>query len=165
MIVPPRARQHYGNRSHSEEPISLPVPRRKSKVRHPGYPHDANIRVKLSACDETNVIDYQTTHVACAIVSQNRWDGYISPDKEGTRRVESLSADESLKAPEHHFHVPKVNFEHCLRPCSLPNVKQSKITQLYLPSQTSRFLTMTCLLAGRANQKDSVSLKIYCRGS
>jgi hypothetical protein len=117
MTITPRAREQYGNPSHPGGRIVFPVAPRKIKFRHPGYPDDANILLQFSPCDETNGIHYQTAHVACAIVADNRWDGYFSIDKEGTHRIEPLNPDASLEEDEYYFHVPEGRYENCLRSC------------------------------------------------
>ena len=106
MTTTPRARQQYAKPTHPGGPISLPLPPRKVKFRHPGYPDNANILLQFSAYDEINGVHYRTAHVACAIVAHNRWDGYFSTDREGSLRIEPLSQDDTLEEDDYYFHVP-----------------------------------------------------------
>lgn len=97
----------YGDPSYRDDPISLPSPLRKINFRHPKYPHPTNILLRFSACDKNNGIHYQTAHDACAIIANNRWDGYLSTDAEGAGRIEPLSPNESLDKDDYYFHVPE----------------------------------------------------------
>lgn len=78
---------------------------RKIQFCHPGYKTDSNVLLQLSAYDGQG-IHYQTAHTACAIVANNRWDGYLSVDIQGQHRVEPESPDDCLQGQIYYFHVP-----------------------------------------------------------
>lgn len=95
-------RQPYSNPSHHGNPTSSI---RKIKFLHPGYEDATNILLHLDAYD-ANGVHYHTAHTACAIIADNRWDGYFSTDIEGTQRVEPSSPDQSLNNDAYYFQVP-----------------------------------------------------------
>lgn len=114
MATPdPRARAPYGDPSHPKDPLSLSSPLREIRFRHPNYPDENNILLQFSACDVNNGVHFQTAHGACAILANNRWDGYLSTDIEGTERFEPANPDESLQSDDYYFHLPEGRIRDC----------------------------------------------------
>ena len=63
----------------------------------------------LPALDRPNSVHYGLALDSCAIVADNRWDGYFTLDREGVQRVPTGDMDLSLDADEYYFHVPGGN--------------------------------------------------------
>lgn len=97
-------RQPYNDPAHPGNPLVSSV--RKIKFLHPGYNSASNILLQFDAYDANSGVHYHTAHTACAIVANNRWNGYFSIDIEGRQRVEPLSPDESLTNDAYYFQVP-----------------------------------------------------------
>ncbi len=98
-------RPPYKTPSHNDGGQNLPTHgQHKVNLRHPGYEGN-NILITLPALDHPEGgIHHETARVACAIVADNRWDGYLS---ETERREEiSMPPDGVLRKPEYYFHVP-----------------------------------------------------------
>lgn len=58
--------------------------------RHPAYPDGSNVLLTLHAWDRVGGgIHYGLAHTACAIVANNRFDGYLSLARDGSSRIES----------------------------------------------------------------------------
>lgn len=91
---------------------------------HPGYSDNHNILLTLPAFDSGG-IHHETARIACAILANSRWDGYLSLSREGKRLLEG--PDEVLVLPRYYFIVegeekyPIVpTFDHFICPSSLP---------------------------------------------
>ncbi|RDW63353.1 hypothetical protein BP6252_10898 [Coleophoma cylindrospora] len=72
---------------------------------HPAYEEPTNTLLRLYAPDlpGRRGLDYQYALVACGIVAGNRWDGWLTLDKDSEERVEP---DSILQAANYYFHLP-----------------------------------------------------------
>lgn len=100
-----QTREPYPDPAYPGNPATAPT--RKIKFLHPGYKDEANILLQFDAYDAESGIHYHTAHTACAIVANNRWDGYFSTDIDGRQRVEPSSMDDSLQDDAYYFQVPE----------------------------------------------------------
>ncbi|KAK3638524.1 hypothetical protein LTR56_012996 [Elasticomyces elasticus] len=75
-------------------------------VHHPGYTGTSNVLIVLLAADGPNGgLDLEITLTICAILADNRFDGYIS--RNDAVDASPVRSDEGLLAPgEYFFHVP-----------------------------------------------------------
>ena len=89
---------------HDQQDVCLDQ-RKRVQVRHPGYPDATNIILTLPAQDyATGGLHYETVLTACGILTGNRWDGYLSKDREGPAVPEVRS---QLIAPgDYYFYLP-----------------------------------------------------------
>lgn len=103
--------------THRPEPIppeylflEHPGPQERYKVhfRHPGYPDRHNILLGLWAWDhEDGGIHYGLAHNACAIIANNRFDGYFSLSSNANAARITVAWDDVLPAnTDYYFHVP-----------------------------------------------------------
>lgn len=99
-----QTRELFPDPSHPRSPFVTSG--RKIKILHPGYKDETNILFQFDAYDANGGAHYETIHTACAIVAQNRWDGYFSTDVEGRQRIERSNPDESLLNDKLYFQVP-----------------------------------------------------------
>jgi hypothetical protein len=69
------------------------------RFRHPAYPDSSNVLLSLHAWDGA--------HTACAIIANNRFDGYLSIARDGSSSIET-EWDACLPTDSHgyYFHVP-----------------------------------------------------------
>ncbi|KAI1497540.1 hypothetical protein F5X99DRAFT_432968 [Biscogniauxia marginata] len=89
-------------------------------LRHPGYPDQSNIMLVFPALDPLPAsaasstsattacfgFHHETARIACAIVANCRWDGFLSEEKGGQAKPVSLGPDDILPARNYSFHVP-----------------------------------------------------------
>ncbi|KAK8145617.1 hypothetical protein G3M48_004206 [Beauveria asiatica] len=86
-------------------------------LRHPGYPDQHNILLVFPALDlhkqdsdNDGRIDFglhhETARVACAIVANCRWDGFLSEDKASGARPVMIGPDDLLLGRSYYFHIP-----------------------------------------------------------
>ncbi|KAI5921042.1 hypothetical protein F4810DRAFT_679862 [Camillea tinctor] len=89
-------------------------------LRHPGYPDQSNIMLVFPALDPLPILaassvdattvhfgfHHETARIACAIVANCRWDGFLSEEKQGQAKPVSLGPDDILPARNYYFHVP-----------------------------------------------------------
>ncbi len=76
-------------------------------LRHPGYGDNKDILLKLPALDAGGGIHHETARIACCIVANNRWDGFLTENKAGTQRVDAtLGPDDNLLKKDYYFHIP-----------------------------------------------------------
>ncbi|ATY63992.1 hypothetical protein A9K55_004918 [Cordyceps militaris] len=89
-------------------------------LRHPRYPDDSNILLVLPALDpiprpgrvftEDDPLSFglhhDTARVACAIIANCRWDGYLSESKEDGAPLVTTDPDHILPGSTYYFHVP-----------------------------------------------------------
>jgi hypothetical protein len=84
------------------------------QFRHPGYPDtgDTNIMLILPALDSSSNegsgrfgLHHETARLACAIVANCAWDGFLSTEKRRGASPISAAPDELLKAARYYFHV------------------------------------------------------------
>lgn len=105
-------RQPYNDPAYPGNPSTTAV--RKIKIRHPGYNDPTNILLQFNAYDEDCGIHYQTAYAVCAIITDNKWDGYFSADVEGLQRVKPSTPDALLADDTYYFHVPGGYTQTCL---------------------------------------------------
>lgn len=77
------------------------------KVRHPSYHDICNTLLKFWSFDSRDV-HHETVRVACAIVANNAWGGYLSTDRDGNDPVME-SPDSILRSKSYYFHVAQPN--------------------------------------------------------
>lgn len=86
---------------------------------HPGYPDtsDANIMLLLPALDTAYIdgqdmvrfgVHHETARIACAIIANCAWDGFLSVDKHRGASPIVVDSDGLLTATRYYFHVPAV---------------------------------------------------------
>jgi hypothetical protein len=90
--------------------LESPSPPRSYRIcfRHPAYPDSSNVLLSLHAWDQAaGGIHYGLAHTACAIIANNRFDGYLSTARDGSSRIET-EWDTCLPSHSHgyYFHVP-----------------------------------------------------------
>ncbi|OAA34635.1 hypothetical protein NOR_08393 [Metarhizium rileyi] len=69
---------------------------------HPGYPDNHNILIILPALDSCG-IHHETARIACAILANSRWDGFLSLTKD-CRKLEE-PPDAVLRSRRYYFHI------------------------------------------------------------
>lgn len=75
-------------------------------IRHPGYAPDFDLLLRLYSLDHlSGGIHYGVVHDACAIIADNRHDGYLSTDRAGMERIYG-QFDDILKTGDYWYHVP-----------------------------------------------------------
>lgn len=79
------------------------------QFRHPGYQGvGKDLLFSLPGLDTANEVTglhYGTAHMACAIIANNAFDGYLTATRDGPRL--DFHYDDLLTAPEYWFHVPR----------------------------------------------------------
>ncbi|KAM3512716.1 hypothetical protein MY11210_003669 [Beauveria gryllotalpidicola] len=107
----------------SSEGVTSDLQRTPVTLRHPGYPDQHNILLILPAfdlhkkkdsdndgSDNDGRIDFglhhETARVACAIVANCRWDGFLSEDKASGARPVMIGPDDLLLGRSYYFHIP-----------------------------------------------------------
>lgn len=98
-------RQPYEDPAHPGSP-STTASVRTIKIRHPGYNDATNILFQFDAYDEDCGIHYPTAHAVCAVITDNKWEGYFSTDVVGLQRADSSTQDGLLVDDTYYFHVP-----------------------------------------------------------
>lgn len=102
-------RECYAKPQHPLQPLPLPTPSRSTRVvvKHPGYGGCGATLFTLSACDGAggDRADFDTLLTACAIVTCNRFDGWLSSDLQG-KEVVGADAHGLVAAATYFFHVP-----------------------------------------------------------
>ena len=89
-------------------PLQLPEAPRMRKVhfRHPAYDISNNIMFNLYSFDHPNGgIHHQTALVACQIVADNAFDGYLSTGNKPTSPKISVEDEGVLMGIDYYFHV------------------------------------------------------------
>ncbi|KPM39093.1 hypothetical protein AK830_g7471 [Neonectria ditissima] len=91
----------------AQSPLGIPEPP-TIRILHPGYSNSSNnpdfdILIAFQAFDDGGV-HYDTAHTACAILANNRWDGYFSRDKYG--KIKVRPTDGVLRDPSSYFCLP-----------------------------------------------------------
>jgi hypothetical protein len=75
-------------------------------IRHPGYGPDHDLLFSLHTPDHASGgVHYGLVLDACAIIADNRRDGWLSVDREGTTRVEG-DLDHVLSNGDYWYNVP-----------------------------------------------------------
>ncbi|TQV90283.1 HNH endonuclease domain-containing protein [Cordyceps javanica] len=84
-------------------------------LHHPGYPKNSSTLLILTALDpqkneNSNQIQYglhyETARIACAIVANCRWDGFLSESNAPDATPLALAPDDLLFGRDYYFHVP-----------------------------------------------------------
>lgn len=84
------------------------------QFRHPGYPDtgNTNIMLILPALDYSSSessgrfgLHHETARLACAIVANCAWDGFLSTEKHRDAAPITTAPDELLTATRYYFHV------------------------------------------------------------
>jgi hypothetical protein len=109
MAQTPCARQPYGAPQHPTDPLILQPSPRQIRFLHPGYPDEHSVLLVLPALDSPDGVHHGLALDSCAIMADNRWDGYFTLDREGVQRVPTDDMDLSLDADAYYFHVPGGN--------------------------------------------------------
>ena len=87
--------------------------------RHPGYPdaHGQNVLLSFPAFDGSNGttghLHYGTAMLALGIISGNRWDGFLTVERDG-RRIK-LEEDDLLPHGQYFYYLPEFDNRTCLR--------------------------------------------------
>lgn len=87
--------------------------------RHPGYPdaYDQNVLLSFPAFDgpngTTGHLHYGTAMLALGIISGNRWDGFLTVERDG-RRIK-LEKDDLLPHGRYFYYLPEFDNRTCLR--------------------------------------------------
>ena len=77
-------------------------------LRHRGYDDDHNVLLTLQAPDDPNGgIHHETARLACCILANNRWDGYLSITQENPKPA--VTEDGILRRKDYYFHLPDVD--------------------------------------------------------
>ena len=78
------------------------------KFRHPGYPDNHNILLSLCGVDHPDGgIHHETARIACAIVANNRWDGFLSEKHCGLGI--NIPRNGIIRGQGYYFQVPNIN--------------------------------------------------------
>ncbi|OAA35634.1 hypothetical protein BBO_08663 [Beauveria brongniartii RCEF 3172] len=85
-------------------------------LRHPGYPDERSTLLTLPALDVYKKqgadgqiafgLHHETARVACAIMANCRWDGFLSEDRAAGARPVMIGPDDLLLGSNYYFHVP-----------------------------------------------------------
>ncbi|KAL7928977.1 hypothetical protein V8C35DRAFT_316667 [Trichoderma chlorosporum] len=122
---------------------------------HPGYPDRRNILLMLPAFDSGG-IHHETARVACAILANSRWDGYLTTTRDGDAIPEGK--DDILLGKQYYFRIPESpssdhqypivpSFDNFLCPTTLPDLW----TTSFIESTTNndiRNRDQTCRITG-----------------
>jgi hypothetical protein len=127
---------------------------------HPGYDDGHNILLILPALDSSG-IHHETARIACAILADSRWDGFLSYEKDGPRLEQG--PDSILPCRRYYFCIEggmsgssyefshssdaHIIIHHNRRPVS----NCSLIQPLSLPARTPRIM----VTASRPDQNES----------
>ncbi|KAH6631939.1 hypothetical protein F5144DRAFT_612484 [Chaetomium tenue] len=99
-------RRRYGKPSHfnSVNAPSNAVHVENVLFRHPGYPDTHNILFSLSALDGPGGVHHETARIACALLANSRWDGFLSTTRDGPATLEG--PEDALTQPSYYFRLP-----------------------------------------------------------
>jgi len=97
----------YGRPVHPEGDSTVSTnPRHRVLLRHPGYDDANNILILLQASDHSDgAFHHETARIACAIIADNRWDGYFTTTRNGPRV--DVPGNGLLPSGSYYFQVPK----------------------------------------------------------
>jgi hypothetical protein len=102
-------------------PESLPMPSGRDVLfRHAGYCDEHNILFSLSALDGPGGggVHHDTARVACALLANARWDGFLSLTPDGPPAV--AGPDDILTGSNYYFRLP--GKEKDSPPCPVPSL-------------------------------------------
>lgn len=97
-------REPYPRPRHPDDGVHISSSPKQIIFRHPGYAPHARTLLILPACDQGDTIDHEIARIACAIVACNEFDGFLTTDVLGERRVEG--AQLPFLNEGYFFHVP-----------------------------------------------------------
>ena len=100
-----RPRSQYRTPSHEDGGENLPRDlNHRVYLRHPGYSDTGNILMALPALDHPQGgIHHETARIACAIVANNRWEGFLTETRTGERA--HVGPDGILRGNNYYFRV------------------------------------------------------------
>jgi hypothetical protein len=100
-----RPRSHYRTPSHEDGGQNLPTDlNHRVYLRHPGYSDTGNILMVLPALDHPQGgIHHETARIACAIVANNSWEGFLTETRTGGRA--RVDPDGILRGKNYYFRV------------------------------------------------------------
>lgn len=100
-----RPRSSYRTPTHDDGGQNLPTDLdHKVYLRHPGYKDTGNILLALPALDHPQGgIHHETARVACAIIANNRWEGFLTETRTGTPT--QAGPNDILRGKNYYFHV------------------------------------------------------------
>lgn len=154
----PSWREREERRTHSD-------PDRVVEFCHPGYEYPHNILFRLSAIEPDSApptatqrfgVHHDTARIACAILANNAWDGYLTADKADGPRI-SGGPDCILVNDRYYFHPPSsqsdpkypivADFESWQFPHTLPPYWRSFTIPPLQPTQPQP--PRRCVVSGR----------------
>jgi hypothetical protein len=108
----PFVREPLKRHGHHDGADGIPDQPDMVKFLHPAYPDGSNSIMLLPALDVVESLDgkrqwgihFATALMACAIIANNKWEGYLSGDKDGLERVD-ISLDEILLGRLYYFQL------------------------------------------------------------
>lgn len=97
-------------------PAQSPVPknypsiaaRRHLRVRHPAYNSSTNIIASFASTDndgDVYGVQFHLVHTACAVIANNRFDGWLSNSEDATTAKIRLEDNAILPAQDYFFHI------------------------------------------------------------
>jgi len=93
-------------------------------VPHPGYPDTHNILFSLSALDGPGGgVHHDTARVACALLANARWDGFLFLTRDGPLAV--AGPDDILTGPSYYFRLPDRSGKEKTAPLSCPKLSSN----------------------------------------
>ena len=101
---------------HFQPKAPAPSPDREIKIYHPGYDEVVPMLCFPGYDSKEGDLYYDSAHTACAIISNNRFDGWLSTSKD----PQLPQFSEELLAPGNYWwHVPggNTNTLHCVIHC------------------------------------------------
>ncbi|KAF2009685.1 hypothetical protein BU24DRAFT_455619 [Aaosphaeria arxii CBS 175.79] len=100
-------RKRYERPSHADGGHSLPINRTyKVYLRHPAYNDSSNILLALPALNHRQGgIHHETARIACAIIANNSWKGYLTETREGA--AVDIESDGILCKRDYYFYMSR----------------------------------------------------------
>jgi hypothetical protein len=100
-----RPRWQYKTLSHEDGGQNLPEDlNHRVHLRHPGYSDTGNILMVLPALDHPQGgIRHETARISCAIVANNKWEGFLTETRVGGRTA--VGSDGILHGKNYYFRV------------------------------------------------------------
>ncbi|KAL2349871.1 hypothetical protein BJ546DRAFT_897082, partial [Cryomyces antarcticus] len=100
-------RDPYMTPAHPDGGVGVSTnPAHRIRIRHPGYEDRNNVIMVLQAPDVPGGgIDYGTARIGCAIVANNRWDGFLTASRNGPE-IDTVR-NEVLPCGDYYFSVPQ----------------------------------------------------------
>ncbi|ATY67459.1 C6 transcription factor [Cordyceps militaris] len=116
MAAPYRLREQLPPPKHPDDGLptsTTSLSAHRVFLRHPSYPEHSSTLLVLAALDPQkteNSIHYglhhETARIACAIVANCRWDGFLSESNARDATPLALAPDDLLLGRNYYFHVP-----------------------------------------------------------